>query len=68
MELELITIGDELLLGHTLDTNSVQLSKAFGTIGVRVVRRTTVTDSAAEIAGAVAEAMSRSDMVVTTGG
>src|SRR6476660_6425528 len=68
MDVELITIGDELLLGFTIDTNAAHLARELASIGVEIVRRTTVGDSAEEIADGVREALERSDGVITTGG
>ncbi len=65
---EIVTIGDELLLGTTVDTNAVFLARALGEIGVPVARRTTVADDEAEIADAVREALRRTGGVITTGG
>ena len=47
MDIELVTIGTELLLGFTIDTNAAELARALATVGARVVRRTTVGDEAA---------------------
>src|SRR5512132_2960433 len=68
MRLEIITIGDELLLGFTVDTNAAHLARELAAAGVGIVRRATVADSAADIATAVGEALERSDGVITTGG
>ncbi len=68
MELELLTIGNELLLGFTLDTNAAELATALSGVGVRVVRTTTVADDAEAIREAVQEGLNRSGFVVTTGG
>jgi nicotinamide-nucleotide amidase len=68
MDLELVTIGTELLLGFTLDANAAALGRALAAIGVRVTRRTTVPDDGAAIAAAVAEALARTKFVITTGG
>jgi len=65
---ELITIGDELLLGFTIDTNAAHISRALAAAGVEVVRRTTVGDEADAIAQAVQEALDRTGAVITTGG
>ena len=65
---ELITIGDELLLGFTIDTNAAHISRALAAAGVAVVRRTTVSDEADAIAEAVREALDRTGAVITTGG
>src|SRR6185503_7895658 len=68
MNVELVTIGDELLLGQTIDVNAVQLARELGSIGISVVRRTTVGDGAAAITDAVREALDRTGAVITTGG
>ncbi len=68
MNLEIITIGNELLLGYTIDTNAAWLARRLSEIGVRVVRRATVSDDAGAIAGAVREAVDRTGAVITTGG
>jgi len=68
MKVEIVTVGDELLLGETIDLNAVWLARELGTIGVSVVRRVTVGDTAADIAAAVREAMDRTGAVITTGG
>jgi len=52
MRLELITIGDELLLGYTVDTNAAFIARTLAEIGVEVVRRSTVGDDAPAIADA----------------
>jgi len=68
VDLEILTVGTELLLGFTVDTNSTEIARRLGGIGVRVVRRTAVGDSDAEIRGAVLEALDRTGMVLATGG
>ena len=68
MQLEIVTIGDELLLGETIDINAVWLARELGAVGISVVRRTTVGDGAAAIAAAVREALDRTGAVITTGG
>lgn len=66
--IELITIGDELLLGFTIDTNAAHLARALAAIGMHIVQRTTVGDEPAEIARVVGEARERTGAVITTGG
>jgi nicotinamide-nucleotide amidase len=68
MDIELVTIGTELLLGFTVDTNAAYLSRALGSVGGRVVRRTTVGDREEEIRIVVREALQRTGFVITTGG
>ena len=63
-----MTIGDELLLGFTIDTNAAHLARGLASIGMHVVRRTTVGDGAAAIQRAVGEALDRTGAVITTGG
>src|SRR4051812_24225183 len=65
---ELITIGDELLLGFTIDTNAAHISRVLAAAGVEIVRRTTVGDVAEAITSAVTEALDRTGAVITTGG
>ncbi len=68
MNLEVLTIGTELLLGHTIDTNAAELGRALAAAGVEIVRHTTVADRPAAIREAVAEALARTGAVLTTGG
>jgi nicotinamide-nucleotide amidase len=68
MDVELITIGDELLLGFTIDTNAAHLARELASIGVAIRRRATVGDAADEIASAVREALDRTGAIITTGG
>ena len=68
MNIELLTVGTELLLGFTVDTNSAEIARRASGIGVRVVRRVSVGDSDAEIGVAVLEALERTGAVLTTGG
>jgi len=65
---ELITIGDEILYGQTLDTNAHWMSGELHKIGVKVIRRTTCGDVEDEILEAFAEAERRADIVLITGG
>jgi nicotinamide-nucleotide amidase len=67
-QVELITIGDELLLGFTIDTNAAHISRVLAAAGIEIVRRTTVGDEAEKIAQAVREAIDRTGAVITTGG
>lgn len=68
MDIELVTIGTELLLGLTLDTNGAELARTLAAQGVRVTRRVSVADQADEIRDAVSEALRRTGAVLTTGG
>ena len=68
MNVELVSIGDELLLGYTTDTNAGFFARSAAAEGIRVVRGATVADTADEIADAVREALDRTGAVVTSGG
>ena len=68
MDLELLTIGTELLLGHTIDTNGAEIARSLAAIGVRIVRRTSVGDDPDAIRDAVRGALARTGAVLTTGG
>ena len=68
LQVELITIGDELLLGFTVDTNAAHIARTLAANGIEIVRRTTVGDEAGKIALAVREALDRTGAVITTGG
>jgi nicotinamide-nucleotide amidase len=67
-EVELVTIGDELLLGFTIDTNGAYIARRLADHGIAVVRRTAVGDTQSAIVAAVREALERTHAVVTTGG
>jgi nicotinamide-nucleotide amidase len=68
MEVELVTVGTELLLGFTLDTNAAELARALAGVGARVTRTTSVGDDEAEIRAAVSGSLERAGFVVLTGG
>lgn len=65
---EVITIGDELLLGQTVDTNSAWMGEVLAANGVALHRITSISDQADEIVAALNEARSRVDLVLMTGG
>jgi nicotinamide-nucleotide amidase len=68
VRVEVVTIGTELLLGYTVDTNGAELGRALAAAGAEVVRRTAVPDRPEAIRAAVAEALDRTGFVLTTGG
>ena len=68
MKLEVVTIGTELLLGLTPDTNAAELGRALAEAGVEVVRHLSVSDRPDAIRAVVAEALARTGFVITTGG
>jgi len=68
VNLEVLTIGTELLLGLTVDTNAAELGRALAAAGAEITRRTTVADRPEAIRAGVAEALDRTGFVITTGG
>lgn len=65
---EIVSIGTELLLGDVLDTNSQFLSTELAALGIDCLHRSTVGDNSERIIGALKLALSRADLVITTGG
>ena len=68
MRAEVITIGDELLIGQVVDTNSAWIAERLNEIGIELYQITSVHDDAAHIKDALDEAFSRVNIVLTTGG
>ncbi len=68
MQAEIITIGDEILIGQIVDTNSAYLASELHKIGVSVYQISSVQDDRQHILTALAEAESRADLVLLTGG
>lgn len=68
MKLEVLTIGTELLLGYTVDTNAAELGRALAAAGAEITRRTTVADRPEAIRAGVVEALERTGFVIATGG
>ena len=65
---EIITIGDEILIGQIVDTNSVFISKELNKIGVQVYQITSIQDDRSHILQALEDAKNRVDIVLITGG
>ena len=65
---ELITIGDELLIGQVVDTNSAWMGRELNNIGIEVLRIVSVRDREEEILEAIDNAMKRANIVLVTGG
>jgi nicotinamide-nucleotide amidase len=68
MKAEIITIGDEILIGQIIDTNSSWLGQQLSAIGISVVHRTSVSDTVEAITDALDAAKKRADIIITTGG
>jgi competence/damage-inducible protein CinA-like protein len=68
MNVEILSIGTELLLGEIVDTNSAYIARQLRDIGVNIFYLTTVGDNLERITGAIRASLARADVVVTTGG
>lgn len=68
MKLDILSIGDELLIGQTLNTNAHWLSKQLNLIGFQIRQHTTVSDEKTAIVTALNEALTNSNVVIITGG
>lgn len=68
MRAEIITIGDELLIGQVVDTNSAWMAQRLNEVGIELYQITSVHDDRQHILSALDEAFSRVDIVLTTGG
>jgi len=68
MKAEIITIGDEILIGQIVDTNSAWLAERLNEIGVRVVQISSIQDDRDHIMNALNEAKERADIILITGG
>jgi len=65
---EIITIGDEILIGQITDTNSAWLGQELSQLGIRVIHRASVSDNKAHIMRALHDASERAQLVIITGG
>lgn len=65
---EIITIGDEILIGQIVDTNSAWMAKQLNLIGVSVKQITSISDDEQHILDALAQAETRADIILITGG
>lgn len=65
---EIITIGDEILIGQIVDTNSAWMAAELNKIGVKVKQITSISDEAQHIVKALEDAQSRADIILITGG
>lgn len=68
MVAEIITIGDELLIGQVVDTNSSWMSQALNQQGIEVIQITSIRDREEDILTTLDEAMQRADIILITGG
>ena len=65
---EIITIGDEILIGQIVDTNSAWMASQLNNIGIRIKQISSVSDDRGHILTALAEAAKRADVILITGG
>lgn len=68
MKAEVITIGDELLIGQVIDTNSAWIGRELNKIGIELYRITSVADQEEDMLRILHEAGTRSDLILITGG
>ncbi|MEM6647564.1 MAG: competence/damage-inducible protein A [Bacteroidota bacterium] len=68
MKAEVLTIGDELLIGQVVNTNSAWLGEHLGALGIDVLRMVTISDEPSDMRAALDDAFRRADVVITTGG
>lgn len=68
MKATIIAIGDELLIGQVLDTNSQWIARQCTELNIEIVRKTTVSDGIEPIVAAIQEGVALSDIIIMTGG
>ncbi|MCB9283241.1 MAG: competence/damage-inducible protein A [Lewinellaceae bacterium] len=68
MKVHLLTIGDELLIGQVVDTNSAWMARQLNGIGAQVIGKETVPDLVEEIVAALRRGVEKADVVLVTGG
>jgi len=68
MNAEIITIGDEILIGQIVDTNSAYISKELNKIGISVFQITSIQDDKIQILETLESAKNNADLVILTGG
>jgi len=68
MKADIITIGDEILIGQIVDTNSVFIAQKLNLIGFNIRQITTISDGKNDIKNSVADAIEKTNLVILTGG
>ena len=68
MNAEIISVGTELLLGETINTDAADVARLLSEFGINVFWQTVVGDNPGRVKEALKEALSRADLVITTGG
>ena len=62
------TIGDEILIGQIVDTNSSHISRMLNSLGIRVTRMLSIGDDHEVIVNGLASELEKNDIVIVTGG
>lgn len=65
---EIITIGDEILIGQIVDTNSAWMAQQLNLVGIKVKQISSISDDKQHILDALADASKRADIILITGG
>ena len=68
MQAEIIAVGTELLLGHTINSDAAHVGRELSALGIDVLHSCVVGDNPRRLEAALREALARSDLVITTGG
>ncbi len=68
MNVQIVTVGDEILIGQIIDTNSAWMGQQLNLIGARVVKKVAIGDVHSEIINAISEGLTNADIVLMTGG
>ena len=68
MQAEIIAVGTELLLGHTVNSDAAHVGRELSALGIDVLHSCVVGDNPGRLEEALREALTRSDLVITTGG
>ena len=68
IQASIVTIGDEILIGQIVDTNSSHIAQALESVGVKIFRMLSISDKADEIESTLTSLLESSDIVITTGG
>ncbi len=68
MKAEIIIVGNEILSGYIVDTNSAFLSSELLKLGIEVIRKTVIPDKKSEILTSLQEGIERADIIILTGG
>ena len=68
MKATIITIGDEILIGQIVDTNTASIARKLNAIGIAIKEKTSIGDQAEEIKSCVGRALHNSKIIIITGG